>query len=49
MDTRKNIYVVDIDTKDPSLPSTAIQLLRDKEKLAISSSVSLTLPGEIHL
>ena len=43
MDDHENIYVVSIDNEDPSLASTAIQLLPDKQKRYRSSSVMLTL------
>ena len=41
MDTCQNIYVVSIDVEEPSLASTSVQLLQDKQKLARSSSIIL--------
>ena len=32
MDSRRNIYVVAIDNEDPLIASSAVQLLRDKQK-----------------
>ena len=43
MDALRNIYIVSLNNDDTSLASTAVQLIRDKQKRAISSSVILTL------
>ena len=43
MGSHINIYVVSIGNEDPSLESYAVQLLWDKPKRAISSSMTLTL------
>ena len=43
MDTRRKIYVVAIDYNDPSLASTDVQLIQDKQKRSRYSSVIITL------
>ena len=43
INTYRNIYVVSIENEDPSLTTTVIQLLQDKQKCARSSLVLITL------
>ena len=43
INTHRNIYVLSIDNEDPSLASTDVQLIQDKQKCTISFSVTLTL------
>ena len=43
MNTHRNIYLVSIYNEDPSLASSSLQLIWDKQKQAISASVVITL------
>ena len=43
MDSRRKIYVVSIDNEHPSLAYYDVQLLRDKQKRAISAYMIFTL------
>ena len=43
INTHRNIYVLSIDNEDPSLASTDVQLLQDKQKCTIYFSVTITL------
>ena len=43
MDTHCNIYVVTIYNDEPELASTAVQIIRYKQKRAISSFVMISL------